>query len=1075
MILHRSNRMERLVDGLADLLARPRRDIMAADLLVVPSDGMGQWVSVAVAERLGVAAHIDVRRPRAFVESVFRVVLGDRSLRLDLWSRDALVWELMVLLPAVIDEPVFGPLRRSVVGVDAEQRYLLCRRLADAFDQYAVYRPQLVLGWEAGEEPEDWQAELWRRLVDRVGGAHTARMFARTMEALSRGDVAGTLPERALVFGLAALPPLYLDVLCALAEHTEVHLFQLAPSTEYWALIRSRREQARRGPAAASEAEARQIEGHPLLAGFGRVGRDFQELLADRSEVLEGEEDDFEEAPRDTLLHRLQDDLLHLRAREPDAPKETVAADDRSVLVLGAHAPVREVEVLRDALWDLLHRMPDLQPRDIVVMTPDLSTHGPLVEAVFGVEQDDALYLPMNVADRTLLDGHGCAAALLALIALASSRCTATELLDLLDHAPLREHTQISSVELPMVARLVDSAGVRWGRDAAHRATFGQPPDAVGTWRAGLDRLVMGTLADGLLPCAGVVPVEHVVGEVADLTGRLVAFAEEVLGHCEALSRLDTIAGHAGRLRAVAEAWFGGRPEQAEELRQLRERLTLLEAVSVDERVSPGIVRRAIEGGLQEERRSGGFLRGGITVCEMMPMRAVPFRVVCMLGMSDGLFPRSDAHSAFDRIAQKPQRGDRSRRDDDRYMFLEALLSARDAVVLTAVTRSVRDDRPLPPSVVLTELLDALSDGYAAHDGGELRGQIVVQHPLQPFSWRYVDPTPPAPPASPLATWDATAAKAASVRGPQHGRPIAWRPIPMAMPAEISLPELERFLRDPVTAFLRWRLAARDPDDHQGLDERAPVQLDDLERWEVAERWIALARRGLEEAEIVTVLRAEGWLATGAIGEVAVAELRTGVQELLTRARPRWSGARRPVVVDEEVRGVRVVGRLVDVFDGGQVGVTWRKLVNGKARSMWWLRHLALQAVGGAARTSLIGRGADGRVQVLVFRALEQGEARERLEGLVALVEEGRTRPLRAEIDLAAAWWEARQRGDDDKADEAAEGKLGSEYGGDARRRERWLEMFGDLNLGARREAGEIPDLERVARAVFEGMEVEEE
>lgn len=1081
MHIIRSHRMERLAEALAAAVAEPVDDPLARDVLVVPSEGLAQWATLEIARHNGVSAWLEVLLPRPFIEGVLKRALSTEDLRLDAWTRDRIAWALMELLPVVAADPRFPALARAVPA-EIEQRFLLAQQLAYAFDQYAVFRPKEVLAWEAGAEPLDWQAELWRRLVARVGGQHTARVVQLAIDALDAAEPTG-LPRRVFLLGVATLPPVWMAVLAALRGRVDVRFFQLLPT----------------------EGLMERGQDHPLLTAWSTVARDLQALLLTSHDLVESEADLFEEEGEpELLLHRLQRDLLELRT---GGARFAVPVSDQSLQVFGCHAPVREVEVVRDAIRARLEADPTLRPRDIVVMAPDISVHGPLIEAVFGVDADDPLYVPWHIADRPVLHGHQCGNALLAVLGLLRGRCAAADVVDLLSHPPLRAHFAISDAEREVIDRLVVESGVVWGRDAAHRGELGQPEVADGTWRAGLDRLLLGTMVEGVRPVVvdgeSWAPVADVEGDLADLAGRWAAMVGEVLGVVDALTPDAPVAEHVARVRSAVDRWFGGDDDLSAEVRQLRERLDALAlaAEGFVDAVPVALVVRALQGALAEQRRPGGFLRGGVTVCEMLPMRAVPFRVVCVLGLSDRVFPRQDPASTWDLLRKKREIGDRSRRDDDRAMLLEAILSARDSLVLTAVTRSVKDDSPVPPSVLVDELLDVLETGYTAALGGPLRAQIVATMPLQPFSHRYVRPGGPI-------TWDVDAQQGAiASRGERPARRAAEVELDALKLTTVTVADLERFVRNPSDWFFSRRLQLYAVRDESALPEREPIHVDALQRWGLGDRWLSLWRQGLDDAEIERVLRAEGRLSPGAVGGVVLSALAAEVGGVVEDATP-WLAldAAAPRVVDTVVDAgagpVRVVGELHDQRDGGQVVVTFSKAGkdNGRGWLPFYVRHVVRNIPPSAGDTLAMpvrgpvvvydeGEDEDEEVEVpdlasrwvgaeppptaliardvqRVWAPLRAGDAQHRLTQLVRWMILAGKRPICATADAAAAWWSASKGGVDiDAADRAAWKAIDVFHDPDALRQ--WTKRHGPLSFAQRRRRGEDLDVERFAREII--------
>jgi exodeoxyribonuclease V gamma subunit len=321
MRVHRSNRIENLVDGLADLVKAPPADPFARECIVVQGRGMERWISMELARRLGVWANPDFPFPRAIIERAIAAVAdapdGAADAAPNPFEPEALMWAVAALLPEHLQRPEFAAIRRYLAGDERGLKLVqLASRIADTFDHYAVYRPAMVLRWDAGSG-DDWQAVLWRALVARLGARHAAARVRLLIDALRAHRPLVGFPARVSVFGVSALPPLYTQVLAALSQVVELHLFLLSPSREYWGDIRSQREKIRALATTESgaEIEALHLDAPPLLESLGRVGRDFQQVLEAEVDYLDDERDRYVDPGTASLLATLQSDLLALRTR----------------------------------------------------------------------------------------------------------------------------------------------------------------------------------------------------------------------------------------------------------------------------------------------------------------------------------------------------------------------------------------------------------------------------------------------------------------------------------------------------------------------------------------------------------------------------------------------------------------------------------------------------------------------------------------------------------------------------------------------------------------------------------------
>ncbi len=1032
MRVYRSNRVEVLAEALVELLRRPAGDPMRPETIVVHSQAMERWLAMVLSERLGVCANVEFPFPEKVVLSAFAAVLGEPVEGLAAWTPERLQWSVLATLPQHLGEPQFAPLRAWLGDAPAdavERRQIqLAKRIARVFDRYVTFRPDMVRRWDIGQETADeagWQPRLWRALRQRLRTPHIADLALRFKSALSRPKPP-PLPDfgpRLCLFAMATLPPFYLDVFGALARHVDTHLFVLAPSEQYWADTRSPGEIARmRHP-------EHEVEAPPLLAAFGRVARDFQHLLVER---LDGvvEDDRFVDPAVPTLLGALQSDVVNLVSRGVPGDRHEPPADidpaDDSLMLHACHGPMRQVEVLRDALLDLFARHPDLEPRDVVVMTPDIESYAPLIEAVFSDgrrgDGDDPGFpaIPFRIADRTLRRTNPVAEAFLRVLRLAGARLKASEVLDLLAMEPVRDRFRIGVDDLPQIEAWVEAAGIRWGLDPAHRAAHGQPPYAENTWRNGLDRLLLGHAmpGDGRRLYGGVLPHDEIEGSITDLLGRFVDFCETLFGHLTRLPARRTPAAWRDALGGLVADLL--RDREGAYAQPVRDTLVFLadgaEAAGFRGTLDLDAVMALLQGSLEAPSPIEGFFSGGVTFCAMVPMRNVPFRVVCLLGMDDGTFPRSSARAAFDLTASAPRVGDRNAREDDRYLFLEALLAARDHVVITYTGRDIRTNEALPPAVPVGELLDAVEAGFRLPDGRALKRHLVVEHPLQPFSPRCFG-APAGGGRIPRPSFDRRFLVAARKLHAPRGTAPAF--LGGALPPPdldvVTLDELVRFFQGPVRFLLRDRLGILLDEADPSREDREPITLDALEAHGIGADLLRLGLDGLAPDAAFVPVRASGRLPPGVPGRLAYDDVVAQARPLVARVDALMAAPRRdPVEVDADVGGLRLVGRVGGLRENGLLAWQYGK-ARARHRISLWLRHLALRLGDPrfTAPSRLVARGADGGAQTIEVAPVTPAEARSVLGGLVQLYRDGQRAPLPFFPETSLAWAEA-LRGTDD-------------------------------------------------------------
>ncbi|MGE8396030.1 MAG: exodeoxyribonuclease V subunit gamma, partial [Comamonas sp.] len=915
------------------------------ETVLVQSNGTAEWFKMRMAEHSGVCAAAKVELPARFIWRTYRHVLqGQRSIpRISPLDEQPMTWRLMRLLPQCIAEPAFEPLARFLRPGEPQRMLQLATRLSDLFDQYQVYRADWLHAWEQGRdvlpgiagkpdlplpEGQAWQPCLWRTLLadltDAERQATRTAVRADVMERLRSADV-GSLPvaRRVVLFGLSHVPLAFLEFLAALSRHSQVVLAVPNPCRYHWAdaisgrelLLQQRRRHALRGGTdlASVPLDAMHAHAHPLLAAWGRQSRDYVRLLDDFDTTHDSASslnwprvDLFDDAPANTgsLLEQVQRsirDLLplgeHPRATQPDAQ---IAAHDHSIVFHRAHSLVRELEVLHDQLLHMLAQPPaagkaPLQPRDVIVMLPDIAQAAPSIRAVFGqYALHDPRYIPFDISDLAAHASSPLVTALQWLLKLPQQRCRLSELCDLLDVPALAARLGLALDDVPQLRQWMAGAGIRWGlnleqRRSLHLEACGEHNSA---W-FGLRRMLLGYASgsqslDGRSAAwEGIEPYDEVGGLDAELAGVLAALLERLLRWWSEALEPATPDVWALRLRSLVQDLFAAQDDvEHAVLDGLDQALTCWQEACDHAHytavVPLAVAQEAWLNALEQPSLEQRFRAGGVTFATPMPMRAIPFEVVCLLGMNDGEFPRSAMRSDFDLMQHKGQYrpGDRARRDHDRQLMLEALLSARRTLYISWAGHHVRDNSEQPPSVLVSQLRDYLAAGWCGEQ--DLLAERTWDHPLQPFSRAYFEDD--AKLRTYAAEWRDAHVPAAVV--PHPAQTVAASD-DTAVP--LTVQRLSGFLSHPVRYFFQQRLSVHFPQGHDTLDDAEVFGFDGLENYvlnqdlqtQVTSQWAAQADWQWAQGDAVEVLLDAQLQRLQGAGALPLAGM--GVQEMQRR------------------------------------------------------------------------------------------------------------------------------------------------------------------------------------------------
>jgi len=1016
--LHRSPRVDLLADALAARLAEPSGDPFAPELVVVPAKGVERWLSQRLSHVLGaergdgVAANIAFCSPGALVS---RLVHGDAD---DPWHPDLLVWPLLEVIDASLGQPWCAALTRHLGGAGARgderrhgRRWSVAHRLARLFASYASQRPTMMARWESGADtdgtgrPVDadlaWQAELWRRLVAHVGGPSPVARHGTVVAALETGTAQVDLPARLSLFGHTRLSVTEVEIVEALGRHRQVDVWLPHPSDHLWQALRPDV-----GAVARVDDDSHVAARHPLLATLGRDVRELQRTVGPISATSVAIDP---AVPRPaTLLGRLQAGIEANRAPGGDV---RIDPTDTSVQVHACHGPARQVEVLREVVLGLLADDPSLEPRDIVVMCPDIEQFAPLIEAAFGLggtaAESDAWHpghaLQVRLADRSLVQTNPVLGVVERLLALADGRAEASAVLDLAGTEPVRRRFGFSDDDLDQITRWVDEAGIRWAFDAAHRAPFGLGGFVQNTWRFGLDRVLAGVAVsdDAQRYFDTTLPYDAIGSSDIDLAGRLAELLDRVTDLADRLSGtrpvgewVATLAESISALTAVpwGEEW------------QIHQAERELAAIGADQAESGLQLRLSDVRALMADRLAGrptraNFRTGSLTVCTMVPMRSVPHRVVCLLGLDDGVFPRAGSVDGDNVLSRRPLTGERDLRSEDRQLLLDAVLAATEHLVVTYSGADEVNGQVRPPSVPLGELLDALE---ATAPGA--RTAVVRRHPLQAFDPRNF--TTDRSTGRPFS-FDASARAAAVAGRSERIAPpsLSDLELPPAAPDDVDLAELGAFLRAPVKEFLRRRVGINVYENDAVVADSIPVELDGLQRWAVGSAMLDDLLAGTSLDEALQLAWRRGTLPPGQLGWQIAKGLADSAASVGAKTLQIMDGhPRESVDVDLDLGGGRRLRGTVSGVHGDRVVSASFSSLGPRHHLDAWLPLLALCAAhpGRPWSSGTIARHA-GAAGMVVFAAVPADVALERLKDLVALRDLGMTRPLRLPLKTGFA------------------------------------------------------------------------
>jgi len=983
-----SNRMEALQAQFHQLLkVNPLQSPFDKEVVLVQSPGMSQWLKIGLSENLGVAAQVDFPLPSSFIWQLYQQLLPNVP-KESAFNKPNLAWKLFAILPQCINEPLYLPLKTYLEGdIDGQKTFALCEKIADVYDQYLMYRPNWIATWDSGiDELDDvditiapWQPDLWRRIVNlskQLGQSqfHRANMQGQLLSALESMD-SSLLPKRISLFGISAIASSQLEVFEALSKKTEVFLFFFNPSEHYWGDIIDEKTAAKITAKYAKMPllEAQQKKhtnpdeeyyfiGNPLLSSWGKLGRDyFEQLVQLDARWIDGFIDVFD----DSLLGQVQSEIYQLAFKGEsltdnkewfinDEGKLPITANDASITLSDCHTPLREVERLHDYLLNLFNQNSALTPKDIIVMMPDVGTYSPYIEAVFGGAQGSR-FIPYALADLAIEQEKPVLSSFASLANLPFSRFGVSDILDLLQVTQIAEKFGLEAHEYEQIQYWLERVGVKWGVNAEHKSSFDLPAIELNTWQHGLNRLLLGiAMRDEQCPFNGIYSADEVEGMALDTLNKLVHFIDVLQDFKAKLTPDDTLTNKAQILSELLNTIYESESDDSWDLLVLQK---VLEDIGkhhdngdYSEAVSQRIVSYLIKQGIQEKGVGQRFLVGQVNFCTLMPMRAVPFKVVCMLGLNDADYPRTVQPIGFDLVPySKKQKGDRSRKLDDRYLFLEALLSARDNLYMSYIGRSCFDNQPRMPSTLVSELLEYIGRSFKLSEPGDkpLPDCLISQQHLQPFNSHYYLP------ASAEQAWLNN-----------HSYNPIWLPSEAIEPKAITtldvtppeLLDLDVFIRSVCHAqesFYQQSLGLRLPQFNDIAKDEEPFSLDALRRYFYLDE---ILEANINDTPLSTEqILQRGELPQAHVGSLIYESMQHRVDALAGQVKQQVkAGKSEPIEVLLSLENTTIEGWLNHVYMQKQVfyrsaSIKAKDLIKG------FIYHLAAQSMQQEVETLLLG------------------------------------------------------------------------------------------------------------------------
>ena len=969
------------------------RDPFNSSTVIIQSFELRYWLQLQITEFKGISSNIDFQLPASFLWNLYKSLTPEAAdLDRSPYEREIMVWRLMRILKKGqslnqdISDYLEPEKKRNL------RLYELSNELASMFDEYLMYRPDWVLEWESNKgdfasKEEESQASLWQELREDLGGTSKLHRAALHKLAMSRINRDARFPwSRLSIFGISSMPPIQIETFHRLSEFMDVDIYFLNPCNEYWGDIISETERARRSlKAIKNNTSSVTLEdyfetGQPILASLGQLGRDYFELLNDIENLQTF--DIFSEPNRKTDLGFVKNQIFNLNYNEDDVfskkrIRETERSD-QSIQIHSCHSRTREIEVLKDQIFRALSKTEDLQPKDILVATPDIQLYSAIIKANFKNE------IPFSINNAALNENSSFFNSIIKFLSLPDSRITGQEIIEFLEVPSIARAQAISSDDLEKLAIWISDSGIRWELDGESKSkNWDLPPDDRNTWRFGLDRLLMGVvMGENHGPWQEIQPMEIPL-EDAPLLESLCQFMDHLDKFRKQIDNQYPIEKWLGIIQEMLLKFFDPGETEIMLERQLRTALEDLRfetsAADFKDEMSRETFLSALKNKLEDQISISRSTSGTITFSNLLPMRGIPYRMICILGLNQGEFPRTENPNTFDlRLERKDRRkGDRSKNKDDRYIFLESILAAEEIFYVSYVGENANQNLSSAPSAIVSEWHEYLETIFDE--------QKLVTHKLNPYDSKYFR-------GDEAQTFSSTWFNKLEVKRPDSLEGAALRGQGLELRQDhVKLSELRAFFSHSARFFLQKKLGVYYEKEANIVLDTEPFEASSLDDYKIAEATLESLRQNESIEDLYSQTLHAGLIPSNALGATLLKRAIRRGEEIYSVIANEMSSKRQ---IKKEV-AIGPFNLQIDIQNVYQEAIIQARVGRLKDRQILqdWITHLAANLIE-EIETKLVHRGDKDQIRTLSLKPIEARTAKKYLSVFIRVYQKGIEAPV---------------------------------------------------------------------------------
>lgn len=1000
--------MENLVEKLSVSLSETCGSVFEPEIIVVQSNGMEKYLSLELSKRLGIASNFLFLYPNSMLEYCLEKteVLKKKFIKP---SNDIYTWAIMELIFEFKDNKIFNEILDYVKTDDQkisiEKLYQLSEKISRLFKEYQIFRPEWILLWEENENESGWQSFLWNRLAKKLELDSLVKSAHKIMNEFQEDDkILKKLPKRISVFGIFSLPKIYLDSLNFFSKTCEVNLYLLNPCMEYWGEILSEKK-IDRIKRKSDETNLYLDPGNSLLASFGETGKVFFDIL---NEYEINRFDDFFISPMETsILSCIQYSILNL-FNYSNKEKFKISSFDKSVRIHSCHSPMREMEILKDNILYVLDSDDQIEISDIIVMIPDIEKYSPYIKAVFGRTNDDKK-IPFSIADRSAKSENKGLDCFFGILGIFISRFEASLVVDLLEDKIIHEKFGLNEKSVEKIKKWVFDLRISWGLDSEFKKNMNFSQDNSGTWKKGLDILCLGHALspDSNICFSSLFPLVEIDSSDQEALSGLMEFYFKIKKYYEIIKGNSYFVSEwVEILTGLCDDFLFFENKNEFDFINLKKIFTDLKEEALDSKsqikVPFSVMYQRIEKLMSSPSSGYGFLDGRLTFCAMLPMRSIPFQMIAVCGLNEGDFPRSYFPPDFDLMAKFPRKGDRHIRDDDKYLFLETIISARKYLYLSYIGNDIKTDSIIPPSSVLSELTDYIQDNFISDK--DIIKQITRNHFAPSFSSAYFKFDNPleADSNDSIFSYSKRFMELSKDIFSEEKTSFVFNDEPLKRDEEsssefIDINSITGFFKNPQRFYLKIN-SIETGTDFEFFEDREIFNPDGLLNYLISNDLFNMFLEGNEEDICQMILKSRNMLPYGKTGIIYYNKLKEEILYFLSMLKTYLINMKK-ISLDVNFENTRVKGS-IDLYDGDIVLFRYGKIKPVNIIELWIKHNFALFSENNDFKNNSIFAGAEKNLfTILKFNEVEKNK--EYLENLISLYQKGSITPLCFDPDLS--------------------------------------------------------------------------